>query len=353
MKICILGDTHLGMRGDSKDFHKYISKFYTNQFFPYLKENNINTVIQLGDLFDRRKFVNFNTLYKAREYFFDPFKEMNIDLHVTIGNHDTYFKSTNRVNSPSILLKEYDNISVYESPITVEFDGSGIAMIPWICPENFEETMEFITSTPAQVACGHLEISGFEMYRGTVMEHGYDRKVFDKFDVVMSGHFHHKSSHGNIHYLGTPYEITWSDWNDLRGFHIFDTETRELEFIKNQYKMFSKIYYDDSHGDMDKALSFDPDDVHEKTIKVIVKSKENPYWFDQFISNIEKNDVLDLQIVEDNLHLDLIDDDEIAEDIEDTLTILSKYSEHYKDRVNPQKLNKFLHDIYQEALMVE
>ena len=33
-----------------------------------------------------------------------------------------------------------------------------------------------------------------------------------------------------------------------RGFHIlFDTETRELEFIQNPYEMFHKIYYDDGY----------------------------------------------------------------------------------------------------------
>jgi len=77
MKICILGDTHFGMRGDSLDFHNHIEKFYTNVFFPYLKENNINTVFQMGDLFDRRKFINFNSLYMCRKYFFDKLQENN------------------------------------------------------------------------------------------------------------------------------------------------------------------------------------------------------------------------------------------------------------------------------------
>ena len=66
MKLCILGDTHFGARGDSLDFHNYFKKFYDDVFFPYLKQNNIQVVIQLGDLFDRRKFINFNSLYLAK-----------------------------------------------------------------------------------------------------------------------------------------------------------------------------------------------------------------------------------------------------------------------------------------------
>ena len=66
MKLCILGDTHFGARGDSLDFHKYFRKFYNDVFFPYLKENNITTIIQMGDLFDRIKYINFNSLYLSR-----------------------------------------------------------------------------------------------------------------------------------------------------------------------------------------------------------------------------------------------------------------------------------------------
>ena len=30
MKLCILGDTHFGARGDSVDFHNFFEKFYEN-----------------------------------------------------------------------------------------------------------------------------------------------------------------------------------------------------------------------------------------------------------------------------------------------------------------------------------
>ena len=75
------------------------------------------------------------------------------------------------------------------------------------------------------------------------------KELFRRFDIVMSGHFHHKSDDGQIYYLGTPYEIYWNDYEDPRGFHIFDTETRELERIVNPYRIFEKVYYDDTTTD--------------------------------------------------------------------------------------------------------
>ena len=88
MKVVILGDTHFGARGDSLEFHRYFQKFYSNVLFPYMIENKLDTIIQLGDLFDRRKFINFNSLYLSRKYFFDKLKENNINMNTLLGNHD-------------------------------------------------------------------------------------------------------------------------------------------------------------------------------------------------------------------------------------------------------------------------
>ena len=49
----------------------------------------------------------------------------------------------------------------------------------------------------------------------------------------MSGHFHKKSDDGTFIILATQYEMTWSDYKCPKGFHIFDTQTRELSRIEN------------------------------------------------------------------------------------------------------------------------
>ena len=59
MKIALLNDTHFGARNDSNIFDEYFYKFYNDIFFPYLKENNIKTLIHLGDIVDRRKYINY------------------------------------------------------------------------------------------------------------------------------------------------------------------------------------------------------------------------------------------------------------------------------------------------------
>lgn len=353
MKICILGDVHFGARNDNPHFHAFFQKFYKNVFFPYLKQNNISELIQLGDVFDRRKYINFQSLKACREYFFDPLVEQGITAHVIVGNHDTYYKNTNEVNSLSLLLKEYGNVGIYEEPTEVEFEDLKVLFVPWICQENEVRCLNALKTTDAKTVIGHFEIKGFEMYKGTVCDEGMDIGIFKPDMTVLSGHFHHKSSHGNINYLGTPYEITWSDFNDLKGFHILDTDTKELTFIENPFKMFFKLHYDDAEKTMDEVLNVDFDQYKSTIVKVIVRNKNNPHWFDMFIDKLEKAGVIDMQVVEDHFHLDLEADDDIVNEAEDTLTILNKYVDQMQIQGDRQRLDNLIRLLYSEALDLE
>ena len=353
MKICILGDTHFGMRGDSLEFHKYIKKFYDNIFFPYLRENNITTVFQLGDLFDRRKFINFNSLYLCRKYFFDKLRENNITFYTILGNHDVSFKNTLEVNSSQLLLNEYDNITVYDEFATINFDGIDVDVIPWLCLENEEEIFKHINESKSQLAFGHFEIDGFEMDRGNVCRGGIDKNKLLKYDMVLTGHFHHKSDDGHIYYVGTPNEMTWADYNDPRGFHIFDLDTRELEFVQNPYRMFHKVNYDDGAQDFEFWKSYDYDKLKESYVKVIVINKQNPYLFDNVIDNLYKAGVSDISIVEDFTDTSFDTDQEIIDQAEDTMTILSKYIDNLTLNVNSDKLKTLMRELYVEALNTE
>jgi len=353
MKLCILGDTHFGARGDSLDFHKYFQKFYDEVFFPYLIENDIRVVFQMGDLFDRRKFINFNSLYLSRKYFFEKCERLGIKLHTLIGNHDVAYKNTLEVNSPSLLLNEYSNIEIYEEFDTVDFDGVSIDVVPWICDDNVDDIFNRMKESKAQICFGHFEIAGFEMDRGNVCESGIDKQSLSKYDVVLTGHFHHKSTDGNITYIGTPYEMTWADWNDPKGFHIFDTETREMNFVKNSFSMFHKITYDDGKTTFEDWKEYDFSKLKECYVKVVVLNKQNPFLFDHVIDSLYKAGVSDLSIVEDFTDVNVDLDQDIIDQAEDTITILSKYIDNLTLDVEAEKLKSIMRELYVEALNTE
>lgn len=350
MKIALITDTHFGARNDNQNFNEYFYKFYDNVFFPLLKERGIKTCIHLGDVMDRRKFVSYKIATDFRKRFIEQFAKQDIDLHLLIGNHDTYYKNTNEVNSMDELVGS-DNVSVYSSPTCVEFDDIPIQFIPWINAGNYDASMAALSRSPAQICMGHLEINGFEMYKGMPAEGSYDTHIFNKFDIVMSGHFHHKSDDGQIYYLGTPYELYWNDYNDPKGFHIFDTETRELERILNPHKIFEKIYYDDSSNEY---TNHNFDRYKDKYVKLIVVNKKDLYQFDMFVDKLLKADAFEVKIIEDFSELDAKNvSDDIVENTQDTMSLLELYIDELDVTLDKNRLKNKMRSLYTEAQDLE
>jgi len=346
MKIAILNDTHFGVRNDSPAFMKYQNRFYDEIFFPYLKEHNIGTLVHLGDVVDRRKFINHNTAHNFKKKFWDRLDNEVIDTHIIIGNHDTYFKNTNEVNA----LQNLDiskNAKIYTNATTLEFDNLPILFIPWICDDNYDDSLYQIDNTRATIAMGHLEVKGFEMHAGHINEHGLEKEQFTKFEKVISGHFHKKSDDGRIYYLGSQYQMTWSDYGETKGFHIFDTETREITKVNNPLSMFEKIYYNDKETDY---TTIDISKYNNKHIKLFVTNKTDENMYNMFIDNLfNKINVYELNIVEDNSDMNASVRDDILEQGEDTLTYLGNYIDQVETDVNKQKLKEFAKELYVEA----
>ena len=59
MKLALVTDIHFGARNDNQRVADFQERFFKEEFFPYLDEHNITTVVDLGDTFDRRKYINF------------------------------------------------------------------------------------------------------------------------------------------------------------------------------------------------------------------------------------------------------------------------------------------------------
>lgn len=347
MKVALVTDLHFGARSDNVFFDKFFEEFYKNIFFPRLEEEGISYVFILGDVFDRRKYINFNILKQCKRYFFDELEKRKLNVQIIVGNHDVYFKNTNSVNSLDLLLTEYDNIVVHSEPAEIALGEARVLVMPWINSENYSDSMKMLETSLSPVCFGHFEIAGFQMYKGQPNEHGLSKSVFDKFDLVCSGHFHHRSNVNQVHYLGNPYEITWADHDDPRGFHIFDTKTLALQFIENPYKMFIKVYYDDT-----KKEAYDFNALASKHVKIIVVNKTDFYSFDRFLENVYKAAPLEVKILEDFEEFeDAAVDDSV--DIEDTMSLLGHYVDSVETDMNKEKIKTTLKELYVEALQAD
>ena len=346
MKVAIITDQHFGARKSSKFLHDYFKKFYDEVFFPYLKENDIKVVVDMGDTFDNRRSIDLWALEWAKENYYNRLEEMGITVHTIVGNHTAYYKNTNDINTVDLLLKQYKNVKVYSECTEVKLDKLKVLFIPWINNENFENTVSSIKASTSVCAMGHLELNGFRAHRGHVMEDGMDCELFEKFNTVFSGHYHTRSDDGKIFYLGNPYEMYWNDVNDTRGFHIFDTETLEHTPVNNPYRIFHNIYYEDTNYKL-----FDAREYQSKIVKVIVKKKSKPKDFEKFIDKLYSIGVQELKIVE-NFEINVDDDFEIDE-TENTISILNRYIDEAEMECDKSIVKGILQKIYSQACEVE
>ena len=345
MKIAIITDQHFGCRKNSKLFHDYFLKFYNDVFFPALEEEGIDTVIDMGDTFDSRKGIDFAALTWAKENYFDRLKDMGITVHTIVGNHTAYYKNTNEINAVDLLLREYDNVHVYSETTSILVDNLSILLVPWINNENEKQSLGLIKRSSSPVCMGHLELQGYKVNDYVIMDHGLNDQPFEKFKKVYSGHFHTRSNQDNIYYLGNPYEIYWNDCADTRGFHWFDTETLEHTPVNNPYRLFYKIYYDNT-----PHQTFDTREYEDKIVKVIVRNKSDLTQFEKFIDKLYSANVAELKIVENFDFTGWYDKDNDSEvESEDTLSILNRYIEEAEISLDKSIVKKMVDEIYQEA----
>lgn len=342
MKVAIITDQHFGARKNSKLFHDYFLKFYNNIFFPTLEDQGITTIIDMGDTFDSRKGIDFSALSWAKNNYYDRLKDIGCKAYTVVGNHTAYYKNTNQVNAVDLLLREYDNVKVISEPEELAIDNLKILFIPWINQDNQEKTFKMIKNSKCKVAMGHLELEGFRINRGIVMDHGLNSNILNSFDRVFSGHYHTRSNKENVYYLGNPYEIYWNDVGDTRGFHIFDTETLEHTAVNNPYKMFYNIYYEDTN-----YQTFNTQEYDGKIVKIIVRKKTDIKKFEKFVDKLYSANVSELKIVE-NFQIQESEDFEAFEN-EDTLSILNRYIEEAEVELDKTTVQKILQEVYQEA----
>lgn len=353
MKIAILTDTHAGIKNGSDIFLDYAERFYSEVFFPHCLSNNITNILHLGDYYDHRRIVNYKVLTRNRSMFLEKLREYEMTMDIIPGNHDVFYKNTNDLCSLVEILSHYsDVVNLHMNPIVKDYDGLKVALLPWMNSENYADSMRFIESAEAPILGGHLELSGFEMMKGApAMSHGMDASLFKRYELVLSGHYHTKSNRDNIHYLGIPFEQTWSDCNDPKYFHVLDSKTRELHAIRNHQTLFKRLVYDDTLYDnpVNEILKLDMSSVKGSFVKVVVAGKKDPYAFDKYIDKIAATEPFEYKIIEDlsEYSSENVDDEEI--NISDTVTLLNSYVDAVDTDLNKDKIKRRLQELYTEA----
>jgi hypothetical protein len=173
-----------------------------------------------------------------------------------------------------------------------------------------------------------------------------DTADFKRFESVLSGHFHTKSSKENVHYLGSQMEFTWGDCDDPKYFHILDTDTRQITPVLNPHTLHTKVVYNDEKMDYN---GYDVTALDSQFVKIIVEKKTDYFSFDRFIDRIQQRPIHELKIAEsfEEFLGENVEDDEIQ--LDDTQVLLDSYVEAVETEADKEKLKTLLRSLYVEA----
>ena len=346
MLLPIITDLHFGHKNSHQAVREYFFRFFENTFFPYLDKHGIKEIINLGDTLDNRKFCNIETLMMVRNRFFNPLEARGVKMHTIIGNHDVYYKSNNLTNSMAALYSRFPCMELYTTCQDVDIGGKTFAMLPWISPADVQDFNRFLGSTKAKIAMGHLEILGYEVLRGVKSEEGMDPACLKVFDRVYSGHFHKKNGDSHIQYLGTAYDMDFGDLDEVKGFHVLNTDTMELEFIQNPEKMFVRLVYDG----VEEIPDFSP--VTGKYVKLQIKSKKDPNHYDKYIEKLYEANPEDVDPIEEYELLSTLTEQDI-DVTEDTLSIIYKDIDNRPEITDKIGMKNLMNSLYIESHEIE
>lgn len=350
MKLLFLGDLHLGARNGNPNFLKMMDDYFKDELFPYIIENKIEVVIQLGDILDKRRNIDFTISNYLVNTFFKFFKNNHIQFYSTLGNHDVYYRQSIQLDGPSQFANDDDLIHIIKTPTIEIFDNTKIAMVPWICDENKEEITEWIGKNKNRntILCGHFELAGFPIQKGYISDKGtIDTEKMKGYKCVLSGHYHSPSEKDKITYVGTPYELTWSDYGDDKKFLIYDTIEKEFIPVYTKKKMFHKILYTD---DIMKNINYE---TYKKSyVKVILNDDYNEGKLNVFLSMLdEKSQPYSIQTIDTREQQETLIEEISKGDIDNPIEVMmNTITSKVEDEEMCNLVKNLTYEIYKTAL---
>jgi len=196
------------------------------------------TVAFLGDFFDRvynEGTLPVDILNGLMRFFSD---EWRVPMVMIPGNHD-YFDASETEHGLSPFQYASKYIRVVDEPTMI---GRQL-WVPWRRDvEYLKRTIE--AHRHCEVIFGHFDIIGFKLNAKRVSSEGLSPSMFPDNVPVYTGHYHTPQVHGNIRYLGSPYQLTLSEAEDKKSLLVLDDHCHVSELIpidvgRKQYKWTS------------------------------------------------------------------------------------------------------------------
>jgi len=305
----IIGDLHFGKKEDHDIFVKYQIQSYL-KVIESIKKQGIKTIILAGDICDNRKYITYTTLQIIKKHIIDP----ELNYIIVVGNHDAYYKNTNKLNAPKELFGEFENVTIIDNePKEIIIDKDKCLFVPWMNKENSEICMKSIKTSNAKYCFGHFDINGAQMTKGILCGSSLRSDYFKKFERVFSGHFHLTQEIGNIIYIGSMCQLDWNDYGDKKRIIIIDRNDLISQSLVDE--IFVKI-------NINNEYKFENlDQYKDKFLRIYINRKLKKIDETKLIEIIEnsvKHEIIDNTIILDEA-ITIEEDEEFVEIVKECI----------------------------------
>lgn len=345
-KVAMVSDIHFGVNKNSELFLNSSIRFFTEEFVPYLRAENISTILILGDVFDNRNNINVKVNDEVYNLFINVLNEFKI--YILIGNHDIYYKTSNEVHSLK-LLNHLENVEVIDKVCHIELFGVNTMFCPWVFDYHDQELIKTFEESTADVLFGHFDIVGFALNSTRVSLEGLNSEVFHGFKKVFSGHYHTPSSKKfgktEIVYIGSPYQMTRNDKNETKGFIVLNLDSLRYKRVANTVSTkFIEVEYPEIPDEKDIAGN-----IVDALISIHKKDMTGNI-IDKYVEKIEKMGPAEkVNVVLNVISENTSDFDNIKNKITSIKDLIELYINNDKDIENKDEILKIIMNIYDEV----
>jgi exonuclease SbcD len=247
------------------------------------KELKIKNLFCLGDVLNSRIAQRQKVLLAFKEIL-DIINDYGLELYVIPGNHDkTNYSSYKSFLNPYEghpalkLMSEGDKLDIIE--------GIRIHFMPYL-EENMwlEEFKPDLLSNIKNVLLTHMAFEGSVNNDGSLVSTPLKPKLFKKFDLVLSGHYHDEQTLApNMYHIPSICQGNFGE-DEVKGFTIlYDDLT--FEIVKSDFPIYKKISID-----INKISSNEIVKMAEKETKNLKDNIRFEFSGDEAkLKNIDKN----------------------------------------------------------------
>jgi DNA repair exonuclease SbcCD nuclease subunit len=233
-RIWFITDTHLGIRNNSEEWLNIHKNYFYEWFIPLVKNNYRagDILVHLGDVYDSRQSLNLKVLNLGISIFENLSEIFKDGIYVICGNHDIFGRTTNEINSLKS-LKWIPQVNIFEEPESIKLGKRKVLLMPWRKDHQTERELLLNAKKHDYLFC-HTDMKGLLFNKFVRTDEGINYDELSKFERVYSGHIHYSQNFGKIRMLGSPYQLTRSDMDNLKGITVLDLETGEESFFENK-----------------------------------------------------------------------------------------------------------------------